>query len=274
MSEFENLLFEVLVPAVEFDGLDVFEGLRCQVHSLLVKFGLLVVLLGEGAVEIPVKVVANDEERESYDERGADLLEKSETAVRKPDWSGHKVIDLPAEMNHSVCCTSDRMNLTRFVVFACCCSKLELLLDGHSSNDLLGHASGGQVIVPCVAIQEHHANVEANEEDDQIGSVSKVLIFLVLHEGNDFVDDHWVAHVNEAVRHDADSGIEKSILEGDHDCQENVLAFLFIEDLLDLGDLVLDQVVFAETTQIFHCQLVLLRVLNTKANVKKLAEAK
>ena len=190
-------------------------------------------LLSESFMEIPVKVVADDKERESYQESGTNLDQESETAVTQPNWSCHEMVDFPAKMDQPASCSSNCMNLSSFIIFACSCSQFELFLDSHGCDDFLRHATRRQVVVPSVAVQQHHGDVEAYKKNDQIGSITKILIILVLHERDDFVDDHRIAHVNENVRHDADSGPEESILESNHDRKENVFVLLSIKHFFD-----------------------------------------
>ena len=166
------------------------------------------------------------------------------------------MIELPAKMDKSSSSSSNGMNLTCFIIFARGCSKLELLLDSHGCDDFLGHATRRQVVVPIVAVRIHHSNVEANKENDQIGGISKILIFLVLHESDDFVDDNGITHVNEYVYEDASRGPVEAILESYQNGQQNVFVLLGIEHFFDFLQLNLDQIVISQSAQVLQRELI------------------
>ena len=128
------------------------------------------------------------------------------------------MIDFPTKMDKSTSSSSNSMNLPCLIIFARGCSKLKLLLNSHGCDDFLSHATRSQVIVPIVVVQEHHYNVEDNKENDQIGGITKILVFLILHESDDFVDDDGIARVNDHVPEDADRGKEIAIFESNHNC--------------------------------------------------------
>ena len=83
-------------------------------------------------------------------------------------------------------------------------------------------------------IQLHHDDVQHYQKNDQIDCLSKIVIFLVLHEANDSVDNHWVAHVNQAVCYYSNASVEIPIFESYHHSQENILLFLSVENLFNL----------------------------------------
>lgn len=193
--------------------------------------------------EVSVEVVAEYEKWKTDHVGEANFLEKSNTAVNEPNWCCNEMIDLPAEADHSMGSSSDSMNLSWLIIFASSCCKFELLLNSHSCDYFLSHTSCCQIIVPSVLIQLHHDNVEYHEENNQIDGLTEIVIFLVLHEANDSVDDHWIAHVDETMGHDSNACQEIPILESNHDGYKNIFGFLCIEDFFDFGELSLNQVV-------------------------------
>lgn len=154
------------------------------------------------------------------------------------------------------------MDLSRLVVLARGSIQFELLLHGHGSDDLLSHAACGQVIVPGVAVQQHHDNVEENEECDQVNTILEVGLFGVLHESDDLTDDHWVAHVHEQVNSYAESGENVSVFENFDNGEENILFLLSSECLFNLNKFTLQEIVFSEATQVFHLKSICLGVLD------------
>lgn len=115
------------------------------------------------------------------------------------------MIYFPTKMDQSVGSSSNSMYLPSLIILARSSNEFKLFLDSHSCDDLLCHATCCQVVVPSVAIQKHHGNVQADEKNDQIDGISKILVLLILHESDDSVDDHRITHVNEHVRHNTDT---------------------------------------------------------------------
>ena len=183
-------------------------------------------LLSEGLVEVLIKVIAYNEEGQSNQVGEADLLKESNTAVNEPDWRCYEVIDLPAEMNHPARCSSNRVNLARLVILTGSSRKFELLLNSHCGNNLLSHASSGQVIVPVVAGHEHHDNIEAHKKCDQSNRIIEICIFLVLHKSNNFIHNHWISHMNASIAKYSKTRPHEPILERDHYSKEYVLLLL------------------------------------------------
>ena len=73
------------------------------------------------------------------------------------------MVDLPTKMNKSVRRSSDSLNLSLLVILARSRRQSELLFDSHSWNDLLSHAPSWEIIVPIVAVNQHHNHVQEDE---------------------------------------------------------------------------------------------------------------
>lgn len=76
------------------------------------------------------------------------------------------MVDLPAEMDQSTSGSSDCLNLTLLVVLAGRRSQSKLFLDGHGRDNLLSHAASRQVVIPIVAVHQHHDHVHAHQENN------------------------------------------------------------------------------------------------------------
>lgn len=113
---------------------------------------------------------------------------------------------LRAEIDKPVGCTSQRVDLSEFVVLACCSIQFELFLDGQGSDDLLSHVTCHQIIVLHMAIRYLHQNIKDNQKNDQIDTILKVGLFLILHESNDLSYDNRVCHVHQQVKENAGHG--------------------------------------------------------------------
>jgi len=140
------------------------------------------------------------------------------------------------------------VDLTGLVVLARGSIQFQLLLDGHSSDDLLGHAASSQVIVPGVAVQQHHADVENNKECDQVDTISEVGFLGILHESDDLGNDHWVAHMHDQVNSNTEHGENVSIFEGLDNCEEDILIFLTVKDFFNLLKFTLKEIFISKAT--------------------------
>lgn len=159
-ADLQDFIFEVEIPSVELDGLDVLERFRGDVHTFFLQFLLFVTHVLYSTVKITIKLVAEDHEREAYTEDPTHGHEQSKAAIHNPHWSQDKVGRLVAEPDNALTSSYNRVNLTWFIVFTGGRSEFEHLSVDQRFQTLGRLGACIDVVVPAMNVEHMHEDVQ------------------------------------------------------------------------------------------------------------------